>query len=188
MKMFFFFKEGDKVLRIFFCLMFMLSFISLRAQQKIEKGEKISPFTLMDRSGKIVSFQDFEGELFVLDFWATWCAPCIKSIPAMQRVEKEFQEYPEVVFLYVNTLEFQSRDTDFIDKFLKNKGLELFYYLDKGNGEELSLSKSLDMRTLPSKLILSKNGEILYRDFGYSGSPDELVSHMQELIFQFLSK
>lgn len=188
MRCFFFFIEKGKGHKIFLCLIFMFSIISLRAQQSMGNAEKISPFSLTDRSGNFVSFQDFEGELFVLDFWATWCAPCIKSIPAMQQVEKEFQENPDVVFLYVNTLEFQNRDTDFIDKFLKDKGLEFVYYLDKGNGQVLPLSKSLDIRTLPSKLIVSKNGDILFRDFGYSGSAEELISHMQELIFQFLSK
>lgn len=182
----FIFKEVN-MLKLFFCLMFMFSFFSLRAQHRMGKGEKISSFSLTDQTGNSVTFQDLKGELFVFDFWATWCAPCLKSIPAMQEVEKEFQDHEEIVFLYVNTLEFQGRDIEFIDKFLKNKGLELFYYLDRENGEEMALSKSLDLRTLPSKLIVSKNGEVLYRDFGYSGSPEEFVSHMRKLIFQFLS-
>lgn len=174
---------------LFFIVIFLASHVeTLQAQQIDWVGKEIPYFLVNDQEGNTVELEDLEGEIFVLDFWATWCAPCIKSIPAMQEVEAEFKGNSDVKFLYINTLEFGKRDQQFIDKFLKDKGLNITYLLDRGNSTAPALSKSLGITTLPSKMIVSKSGNILYQDNGFSGSQNDFILEMKSVIEGILKK
>lgn len=176
-----------------FILFFIVSFLALhvetlQAQQVDWLGKEIPYFLVNNQDGDSIELDDLEGEIFVLDFWATWCAPCIKSIPAMQEVEAEFKGNSDVKFLYINTLEFGKRDQQFIGKFLKDKGLNIPYLLDRENPSAPALSKSLGITTLPSKMIVSKSGKILYQDNGFSGSQNDFVLKMKSVIEGILKK
>lgn len=173
---------------IFFIVSFLASHVeTLHAQQVDWVGKEIPYFLVNNQDGDSIELDDLEGEIFVLDFWASWCAPCIKSIPAMQEVEAEFKGNSDVKFLYLNTLELGKRDQQFIDKFLKDKGLSIPYLLDRENPSAPALSKSLGITTLPSKIIVSKSGKILYQDSGFSGTLDDFKLHMRTIINDILN-
>lgn len=173
---------------LFYIVSFFASHIeTLQAQQVDWVGKEIPYFLVNNQDGDSIELDDLEGEIFVLDFWASWCAPCIKSIPAMQEVEAEYKGNSDVKFLYINTLEFGKRDQQFIDKFLKDKGLNIPYLLDRENPSAPALSKSLGMTTLPSKIIVSKSGKILYQDSGFSGTLEDFKLHMRTIINDILN-
>jgi len=76
----------------------------------IEKGEKKSegqlnipayPFQLKDLAGKVVSLKQYKGKVVVLDFWASWCVPCIKSLPLLKKVQAH-KVAEDVVFISVS--------------------------------------------------------------------------------------
>ena len=71
---------------------------------RIEKPEKPIPaldFTLEDLSGKRVSLKDFRGKAVFLNFWATWCPPCVVDMPSMEKLHKEFSD-DGLVILAIN--------------------------------------------------------------------------------------
>jgi len=63
-----------------------------------EMGRPAAPnFTLQDLSGNEISLQQHEGQIVLLDFWATWCAPCRRSIPELVDIQEKYQDQGLVI-------------------------------------------------------------------------------------------
>jgi peroxiredoxin len=59
-------------------------------EEIVEVGETAPEFSIITDSGRRVSRSDFGGRLLVLNFWATWCQPCLEEIPSLSELQKEF--------------------------------------------------------------------------------------------------
>jgi thiol-disulfide isomerase/thioredoxin len=55
------------------------------------------PFSIVTMDGQHISFDDLQGKVVLIDFWATWCAPCQASVPHMREIAKKFQDQPLVI-------------------------------------------------------------------------------------------
>jgi len=135
-------------------------------------------FTLKDLNGKTVSLSDYKGKIVVLDFWATWCAPCMASFPGMQKALNKFANDKDVVFLFINTSEKEENINKKVSKFLKSKNYSFYVLLDT----EYKARDAYNARSIPNKLFLDKNGNIRYRSVGYSGVADRLVDEITAVI------
>src|SRR5688572_28929850 len=60
-------------------------------------GKPAPDFTGVDLEGKPVSLADYRGRVVMLDFWATWCGPCVQAIPHIQKVANKFADKPVTV-------------------------------------------------------------------------------------------
>tara|TARA_R110002020_G_scaffold150915_7_gene327812 strand:+ start:1369 stop:1959 length:591 start_codon:yes stop_codon:yes gene_type:complete len=163
-----------------------MSIYSLYAQNEGAPQMNLLDFQLTDLNGETINTKDLEGKVVVFDFWATWCAPCIKSFPAMIEVQHSFKENKEVLFLFVNTLEIEGRDGDFIARFLDKKGIDLMVYLDRAKPGSEPLSERLGISSLPYKIIVDKSGEIRYMDSGFSGGSEDFKNELNDKINSLL--
>jgi peroxiredoxin len=66
-------------------------------QRIIEKGDSAPGFSITTDSGKKITRSDFGGKLLVLNFWATWCPPCIEEMPSLHRFAQEMEKSGVVV-------------------------------------------------------------------------------------------
>jgi thiol-disulfide isomerase/thioredoxin len=110
----------------------------------------------MDANGKEVTLEELKGKIIYLDFWATWCAPCIQALPHTERIRQRFNEN-DVVFLYINLDE---------DKYKWLRYLEEHHLGGKhvsGNSPNPyreSVSALYQATKLPSTVIIDRNGNI----------------------------
>jgi cytochrome c biogenesis protein CcmG/thiol:disulfide interchange protein DsbE len=65
--------------------------------KEVEKLQTAPDFTLRDLNGDPVSLKDYRGKIVLLDFWATWCAPCRLSIPELVELQKKYRDQGVVV-------------------------------------------------------------------------------------------
>lgn len=117
---------------------------------------------LLDMNGKLVNPSELKGKVLVIDFWATWCVPCIEGFPYMQKVYERFKNNPEVVFLITNS---GSKNTlgDAQEWVKKNHFTFPFYYNDR------SLAEAFGINTIPSTFVIDQSGKIQYRTVGFEG-------------------
>lgn len=96
------------------CL-FMMFLPLVRAQGELKPytGPALPPFTLTDLQGRVHSLSDYRGQVVVVNFWATWCLPCVKEMPSMQRLKDRLADRPFTI-LAVNMAESEGNIETFL--------------------------------------------------------------------------
>src|SRR5690606_420372 len=84
--------------------------------------EDAPDFTLTNLNNEEVTLSSLRGKTVIIDFWATWCGPCIQSFPAMQTAVNKYKDDPNVVFLFVDTWENGTPEENIknVTNFIKN--------------------------------------------------------------------
>jgi pimeloyl-ACP methyl ester carboxylesterase/peroxiredoxin len=138
-----------------------------------------------DASGRSVRLNDYRGKTVVLDFWATWCAPCKAAMAGMNMVAGKYAGDTGVVFLFVDT---QERLADYKEKgrsFLQSKGYDLTVVYDEGvemDSAYKAFASLIHTSGIPFKVVIDPGGVLRFANIGYKGSPSGLADEMQAMI------
>jgi cytochrome c biogenesis protein CcmG, thiol:disulfide interchange protein DsbE len=133
---------------------------ALIAEPRRAREDFAPDYSFVTLAGKRLSFADLKGKVVVLDFWATWCTPCIAALPALQRLAKEMAGQP---FVLVSL----SGDED---------GARLRDFLAKHPAawpqvwdQKKEASQQFQVTALPTYLVLDPEGRVLWRHTGWGG-------------------
>jgi len=141
-----------KILLLGLCCLFFLS--SAHASElKPWKGAATPPLTLKDLNGKTHKLEDYRGKAVMVQFWATWCPPCLKEMPAMQRLEKKMAGKPFAI-LAVNMGETDKDVREFVNR-MKIGFTVLMDEEGKGVGD-------WKVFVAPSSFLLDPQGNVRY--------------------------
>jgi len=135
-------------------------------------------FKLADAEGKFVSLSDLKGKVVIIDFWATWCGPCMSSFPGMKTAVEKYSNSNEVKFLFINVWENVDNKIANVKEFLKKTGYPFHVLLDLDN----KVVESYKVTGIPTKIFIDKEGKIRYKSVGFNGNPDEMVKEIENII------
>ena len=129
-------------------------------------------FTIRTLDGHSVRLSDYKGKVVVLDFWATWCAPCRASLPHLNEVQGRFSKQGLVVLgISVDDAEPQT-----VRQFADRLGLKFRMAM----ADERLLDLYGPIRTIPTTFFINRRGEVTRRVVGYIDS-ETLEGYVKEL-------
>lgn len=143
-----------------------------------EVGSKAPDFSSDDLKGNKIVISEFLGKVIVLDFWASWCVPCKKSMPHLAELFKELKDSP-LTIIAVNLDEEKNK----ISSFEKSIGLEIPFpvIFDKDS----RLPTLYNVEGMPTTVIIDKQGIIKFKETGFDNDTRE---KMDKLLNELLSK
>lgn len=146
---------GIVVLVIFLGMSGILSF-NMASSKGVQMGADAPDFELQDVNGNLVNLSDFQGSPVVLNFWASWCGPCVRELPMFQRYYDQLQ--PEFVVMAVNNQESQEE----VNAFANQLGLTFEVLLDP----EAKVHNQYQAFALPTTYFIDAGGIVRAKHVG----------------------
>ena len=119
-----------------------------------------------DENQKKLNLEDYKGNLVILNFWATWCAPCREEIPSLDVLQSDNRLYNLKIFPINIGQEDLLKSKNFFKK-LNIKNLNIYF------DPSISLAKKFKLRGVPTSIIFNKKGEEFARVVGLIDFNDE---------------
>ena len=133
-------------------------------------------FALADMTGADVSTETLEGKVVLVDFWATWCQPCRKSMPELQAIQDEFAERGfTVVGISIDEAKHEKRVKDFVEKH------EIRYPIAMDVGETPAWNDYM-VKAVPAAFLIDRDGQIVAQWTGKTADMDALRAQLDELL------
>ena len=140
----------------------------------MEEAPPASGIRFKNEEGKTVSLNALKGKVVFINFWATWCPPCIHEMPSIDELKKKFKGNDDIVFLMVdvdNKLEESAA-------FMRENDYDLPVYVPAGNIPSDYLGGAI-----PTTVILDKRGDMIARiEGGRDYTDPEIIKALNELV------
>jgi cytochrome c biogenesis protein CcmG/thiol:disulfide interchange protein DsbE len=142
-------------------------------------GQTVPDFKLKDANNNWTKFSEIKGNnLTVIDFWATWCSPCMKAIPKLNKIYDIYKENG-VQFIGLNMD--SPRNAAKIKPFINAHNIQ-YPVLKDPDG---TVTSRLNITSIPVLLIVNKNGEIVFRHLGYRSGDEKIIEEkIKKLLFE----
>lgn len=150
-----------KMIILIFLLISFYHFQPAQAQFVTKVGDKPPSLSVDEwlKGEPVTSFEN--GKAYLVEFWGTWCGPCIENIPHLSELQKKYSS-KDLVVIGIATHEFNGREK--LDKFMKDRGDEMEYRVayDADLTMERDWDTSGDNFRLPVCFLIDKNGNIAF--------------------------
>lgn len=138
-------------------------FVSLY-ERIVEVGDTAPDFSITADNGQTVTPRNFGGKLLVLNFWATWCAPCIEELPSLDQFQRQFAN-SGVVVLGVS----MDKDEKLYKRFLSRVNVSFLTARDPAN----KINAAYGTFKFPESYIIGSNGKVLMKIISSTNWVDE---------------
>lgn len=131
-----------------------------KAEQNLTDADYVERATFTDFDGNEVAISDLKGKVVLIDFWETWCKPCLASFPTMQKIQ---EEYPDSFVVLAVTPGFTDTQKD-AEEFAQEHDYTFEYLMDSNN-----LHQKLGVQGIPYKVYVDAEGKFIEKSMGTSG-------------------
>ena len=131
-----------------------------------KQNKKLKNINFLDVDNKLINLNEFTGQLVIINFWATWCAPCKEEMPSLDNL-KNLKAFENLKILPINVGQEDIQKSKIFFDDLKIKNLELYF------DNSIKLAKTFTLRGLPTSVIINKEGEEFARIIGSIDFGDE---------------
>ncbi len=138
----------------------------------VSEGFYMPEFQAVDLDSQAFSLKDHPGKFILLDFWGTWCGPCIALIPELKKIDDAFENdaFEMVSVAY-------DADVEKVREFTIKENMDWIHlFVDRKENDPNSLINKLKITAYPTTVLISPDGKILARD----KEPDELIDIIRE--------
>ena len=127
----------------------------------LKEGDLAADFRATKYAGGDLTLTALRGKVVLLNFWATWCGPCKKEMPAMKALEAEYKDNKDIVFMGIS-VDASKNIQKWKDFVIKEQlpGVQLF----AGDMAGPALSKPYKITGIPRFMLVGKDGSLLYMD------------------------
>ncbi|SDF41327.1 Peroxiredoxin [Mucilaginibacter pineti] len=139
----------------------------------LKTNEKAPPFTVKTIDGKSISLTNLKGKYVLLDFWATWCAPCMQEVPFIKDIRKNYTQN-KLAIIGIS----QDRDFNRLKQVIKQHGMNWVHYYDK----ETEISRLYGIDEFPTLILLNDRGKIIYKSDHIKDDKVEIPKLLKGLI------
>lgn len=147
----------------------IISFSPSEISEDERESLKTYNWILMNEKGEGVNFKQSKGKVTIINYWATWCAPCIAEMPNLQELYTEFKD--EVDFYFIT-----NDDPQKVNTFMAENNYDMPSYRQTSQAPLLLQSSSL-----PTTYVISKKGEIIMKKIGSANwSSDKVKNTIKE--------
>lgn len=131
-------------------------------------------FSFVDEKGSIYNTSDLRGKVVFINFWASWCPPCIAEFPSIETLYEKFKDHPEIFFLTVN----QDNELPIGRAFLNKEAYQIPLFTNNG-----PIPSEIYSGALPTTVVLDKKGRIVYRNTGLANyASSKFINQMEALL------
>ena len=141
----------------------------LKDRIALQKGKAVPNFQIKDIKGNSIRLNDFKGKFVLLDFWATWCRPCMAELPFIQKIRAD---YPATQLALISI----SADVSYanFEKAVKENNMNWTHIYGENN-----IAKEFGIMAYPTILLINKEGKLVFD--GRVETKDKLVQLLKEM-------
>ena len=121
--------------------------------------KKINSLTFLDAQNNKINLEDYQGKLILINFWATWCAPCKEEMPSLDQLQINNKLFNLKIFPINIGQDKVNKAQKFFDD-LDIKNLEIYF------DTSINLAKKLSLRGVPTSILINKDGQEFARIIG----------------------
>jgi peroxiredoxin len=137
-------------------------------------------FSVTTSEGEYISLEDLKGKVVLLDFWGTWCPPCVASLPALRSLNKKFTKSEKFVLLGISS----DGDEDKWSNFIVKEEMVWPQFLDR----QRAVHRAFKVNKFPTYILLDHEGVIRFRTSGMSFEREAELSRAIEKQIKILQK
>jgi thiol-disulfide isomerase/thioredoxin len=139
----------------------------------VKIGNLAPEFSAVDLNGKTVHLADYHGKPILLNFWATWCGPCLREMPFLQKIYEDYSN-AGLVIMAINIQENSAK----IKEFLLTNHLTIPAFLDKSG----IISDEYGIASIPTTFFLDKDGIIRQKIIGSFPDKETLIRELSRIM------